>query len=195
MVVNLRKTTVSMTWTEPTDICDSTEDLEITNPGLDETTKTSDLAEKIQTCEPSLTEQPTIQIPPEKPEVIESTPQATNMSQTDNLQIMEPNLTEDLEIVPLNPQETVDTQIPAESLEVGDRNLDDAADERESIMIQNGKVLVALKNARAFSHNGKQLTKIIAKMEKGKNLKRKEFATVYLLLREAGSVPLPEPPS
>lgn len=182
-----------MTWTEPVDLCDSTEDLEITNPSLAEATNTSDPAEKIQTCEPSLTEQPTIQIPPEKPEIIESVPQATSMSQTDNLQIMEPKLAEDLEIMPSNPQETADEQIPTENLEVGDKGFDDAADERESITAQKGKVLVALKNARAFSHDGKQLSKIIAKMEKGKNLKRKEFAMVYFLLREAGSVPLPEP--
>jgi len=34
--------------------------------------------------------------------------------------------------------------------------------------------------------NDKQFTKIIRKMEKGKNLKKKEFDKLYFILRERG---------
>ena len=48
----------------------------------------------------------------------------------------------------------------------------------------NVKFLRALEKTRSKWNNDKQFTKIVEKMKKGKNLKRKEFETVYLCLRE-----------
>jgi hypothetical protein len=47
----------------------------------------------------------------------------------------------------------------------------------------NAKFLRALKKTRAMWYNDKQLAKIIQKMERGKNLKRKEFDKVYMHIR------------
>jgi len=47
----------------------------------------------------------------------------------------------------------------------------------------NSKFLRALKKTRSTWYNDKQLTKIIQKMERGKNLKRKEFDKVYWHIR------------
>ena len=46
------------------------------------------------------------------------------------------------------------------------------------------KFLNALKNTRKFWDNDKHFTKIVQKMEKGKNLKRKEFDKVYTHIRD-----------
>ncbi len=46
------------------------------------------------------------------------------------------------------------------------------------------RFLRVLERKRASLKDDKQFAKIIQKMERGKNLKRKEFAKVYFLLRE-----------
>ena len=48
----------------------------------------------------------------------------------------------------------------------------------------NIKFLRALEKTRAIWDNDKQFTKIVQKMQKGENLKRKEFDKVHLYLRE-----------
>jgi hypothetical protein len=48
----------------------------------------------------------------------------------------------------------------------------------------NAKFLRALEKTRILWDNDKQLTKIVQKMQKGKNLKRKEFDKVYFYIRE-----------
>ena len=48
----------------------------------------------------------------------------------------------------------------------------------------NAKFLRALEKTRILWDNDKQLTKIVQKMQKGKNLKRKEFDKVYFHIRE-----------
>ncbi len=48
----------------------------------------------------------------------------------------------------------------------------------------NGKFLATLEKVRIACYDDKQLAKIMAKMQKGKNLKKKEFAKIYFLLRE-----------
>lgn len=46
--------------------------------------------------------------------------------------------------------------------------------------------LSAVAKTRKSWNNDKQFQKIVEKMEKGKNLKRKEFEKVYSVLREQG---------
>jgi hypothetical protein len=46
--------------------------------------------------------------------------------------------------------------------------------------------LNAVIKTRKSWNNDKQFKKIVEKMEKGKNLKRKEFEKVYSMLREQG---------
>ena len=52
--------------------------------------------------------------------------------------------------------------------------------------ILTSKFLRTLRKTHANWESDKQFTKIIKKMEKGKNLKRKEFDKVYFLIRERG---------
>ena len=48
------------------------------------------------------------------------------------------------------------------------------------------KFLIALEKTRELWDNDKQFAKIVQKMQKGKNLKRKEFDKVHAHLREYG---------
>jgi hypothetical protein len=48
------------------------------------------------------------------------------------------------------------------------------------------RFLNTLRKNRENWENNKQFTKIIKKMEKGKNLKKKEFEKIYFLLRGTG---------
>jgi len=50
----------------------------------------------------------------------------------------------------------------------------------------NSRFLRAIMKTRRSWENDKQFSKIVKKMQKGKNLKRKEFDQVYFLLRERG---------
>jgi hypothetical protein len=52
--------------------------------------------------------------------------------------------------------------------------------------ILTNRFLRTLRKTQAKWESDKQFTKIIRKMEKGKNLKRKEFDKVYFLLQERG---------
>lgn len=52
--------------------------------------------------------------------------------------------------------------------------------------LMSTRFLSAVLNLRRNWENDKQFTKIVGKMEKGKNLKRKEFDKVYSLLRANG---------
>jgi hypothetical protein len=54
------------------------------------------------------------------------------------------------------------------------------ASEKEAL---NVRFLRVLEKTRSKWYNDKQLTKIVQKMEKGKNLKRKEFDKVYMHIR------------
>ena len=48
------------------------------------------------------------------------------------------------------------------------------------------KLLRALIKTRGNWESDKQFTKILQKIEKGKNLKREEFDRVYVMIRETG---------
>lgn len=48
------------------------------------------------------------------------------------------------------------------------------------------RFLAAVGKTRSSWENDKQFTKILRKMEKGKNLKKKEFNKLYFILRERG---------
>jgi hypothetical protein len=48
------------------------------------------------------------------------------------------------------------------------------------------KFLSALEKTRPNWESEKQFTRILKKMEKGKNLKKKEFEKLYFILRERG---------
>ena len=50
----------------------------------------------------------------------------------------------------------------------------------------NMKFLIVLEKTRELWDNDKQFAKIVQKMQKGKNLKRKEFDKVHAHLREYG---------
>ncbi len=106
--------------------------------------------------------------------------------------ITEPSVIEMPEIVHSTPLERTDAPstikgIVEEPSLSGDASPDEAADNSgDSMWNLNDRLLAAVRETREICENGKMLTKIITKMEKGKNLKRKEFGTVYLLLREQG---------
>jgi hypothetical protein len=52
--------------------------------------------------------------------------------------------------------------------------------------IIRSRFLAALIKIRPSWENEKQFTKILSKMEKGKDLKKKEFDKIYCILREQG---------
>ena len=92
---------------------------------------------------------------------------------------MKPYLLEESSTTGRNGLETIGIEVA---------NNDELAEDNNELMSAkeeplNVKFLRALEKTRSMWYNDKQLAKIIKKMERGKNLKRKEFDKVYMHIR------------
>lgn len=59
----------------------------------------------------------------------------------------------------------------------------------ETAMTVNCKILLLLEKANPDIMNNKRVRNIATKLKKGKNLKKKDFGMIYLLLRERSEYP------
>jgi len=189
MTVDLRKTKITMVWTDTPSTDDLEENLEITDP--DETSNILPCIEE----DPQITE-PGLPGLAETPNTIDSaeTLQNTETNPTETSCTNDP--AQNLQITEQNALETSKAVRPAVNLaitalkmaETNSPNCMEEAMLTESIQEEtiNAKFLKALKKTRKNWENDKKFAKIVQKMKKGKNLKRKEFDRLYFLLREKG---------
>jgi len=182
MLVDPKKTRIIMTWSEITNENDTARNLETEEPNMETAEKdlnstessdsvespTSDFSENpvLETkVEPPKTREPLEELTIE-PDVIDAEPKsvAPPVENTEtNIGLSEPNLMEATSAC-----ETTETTLDLPK-----------AHERA-----NAKFLRALEKTRILWDNDKQFTKIVQKMQKGKNLKRKEFDKVYFYIQE-----------
>jgi hypothetical protein len=143
-------------------------------PDVAETLSTDKTAENPETFEPRLEYTASNLIEAQNPE--ESVEDIEIMKQ--DVRNMEPYLLEASSTIGRSGLETRSIEVANNDELEGTNELMTAEEEPLNV-----KFLRALEKTRSMWYNDKQLAKIIKKMERGKNLKRKEFDKVYMHIR------------